>query len=205
MCIRDRYISNSPMGLPMDTLKMALKGFERKLVKAVKDDDQKDVKIGKAFLGMIRVYFKAQASLTGFVGAKAVCKAFEAGVAVAGLGDVFEVLASYDEFNATEHEGPVLAEALKMPDEDDNECLPGPEWVGKYVESMEGWLQGETEGPTRPSEEYLAGLREDFSELIDVIKAAQPFLESANRENLDMPPEMVKSVEDEAKMMFGLV
>jgi hypothetical protein len=196
---RCRSFDSSYKCLPMDYLSLAFKNIERESA----DDYEPKKRVAMTALKMIRLYFKAQAALTGLVGGQVVTRLFHAGFKLCGLGDVFTVLPSFEEFEAfKEADTPLIGRFAK--EEGDRRAVPGPEWIPKYFKSLERSVE-RGEEVQRPSEEYMQGLRDDFSELIDVLKAAMPYLDSANRDQLPMPPEAVKSVEDEARAMFGLV
>ena len=88
---------------------------------------------------------------------------------------------------------------------------PGPQWLKSYAESLMPHLEGEddrdTPQPYRPTLAYLEGLRADFSELLAVIKAAWPYLNSVDTCALMNAPSesAAKSAEEEAQLMFGFI
>eukprot|EP00658_Telonema_sp_P-2_P035832 TRINITY_DN26004_c0_g1_i1.p1 TRINITY_DN26004_c0_g1~~TRINITY_DN26004_c0_g1_i1.p1 ORF type:complete len:785 (-),score=206.36 TRINITY_DN26004_c0_g1_i1:274-2628(-) len=197
---------------PMDFLKLQLKGLEAQAAQSGDYSSPEEELLFKLSLALIRLYFKAQRSLVGFKGAKLVNRALETGIQLQGLADVFAHLPSLEQFNSTTDKlepQQSLIESLDWYDRSDWEKpqrrSPGPAWVEPYVDSLFQHLEEGGAEPTRPSDEYLASLREDFSEVLAVIKAAVPFLETLKRDNLDVPPEISQSVEDEARRMFGLV
>ena len=82
----------------------------------------------------------------------------------------------------------------------------------KYARFLKDYTDphGRPAQPKRPSDESLNELREDFSEIVDIFKAAIPYLDHFQRNNIpqlgeEHGPALVDKCEKEAKWMFGLI
>jgi len=199
--------SEDYLALPMDAVRLMLKELESHAAERYSEDPHsKETKELTSALKLVRLYFKAQAALTGFNGAQVVSSVYEAGVRVRGLGDVFNLTPTFDEFSARKAE-PICMESEYYESYSDRP-YPGPQWVKQYVESLKPYLDQETEDqPYRPKLAYLEGLRDDFSELLAVLKAAWPYLSSVDTYKLLHAPSAAaaKTAEDEAQLMFGFI
>lgn len=190
--------------LPMTAMKLKLKELEKRAIETHYTTNQEEARLQMAGLKLIQLFFKARESLTGVGGAQVCSRLCQAGILLEGLGEVFDMLPSFEEFNAEQQaDSPLIKTALR--ETVDAYGPPGPDWLDAYLKSIQELVENGGGEINRPSTEYLTGLRDDFSELIDVVKAAMPYLDSVHREAFPMPPEMVKSIEDEARYMFGII
>merc|ERR1711865_1254401 len=145
----------------------------------------------------IGLYFQAQETLSGFEGVKVISKIHQMGLRLKGLGDFFKLLPSKAEYDAA-----------KVPTREERAFIPR---FKKYEPFLWDYLneKGGPKKPERPSDEYLNELREDFSEIVDIFKAAIPYLDHLQRNNIpglgEHGPTLVDKAEKEAKWMFGLI
>jgi hypothetical protein len=157
----------------------------------------------KWLLEGIGLYFRAQETLSGFEGVKVISKIHQMGLRLKGLGDFFKLLPSKAEYDAAKV--PKREEIMYS----DRNPIP---WVVKYAHFLAEYLQpgGGPAQPKRPSDEYLNELREDFSEIVDIVKAGIPYLDHFQRDKYaDLKEEdcrdLADKAEKEAKWMFGLI
>jgi len=151
----------------------------------------------------IGLYFQAQETLSGFEGVKVISKIHQMGLRLKGLGDFFKLLPSKAEYDA--------AKVPKREEMENSDGFPIPRFT-KYARFLSEYLEpgrGPAQ-PERPSDEYLNELREDFSEIVDIFKAAIPYLDHFQRNNIpqlgeEHGPALVDKAEKEAKWMFGLI
>jgi hypothetical protein len=200
--VEHRYSHSDKVALPMDALRQFFKGLENDAhdrseqhAKYGHSDDMERLKKCKQVLSGIRLYFKAQSSLKGLHGCKLVTRIYELSLKLGGMLNLFELLPSFDEF--------MNKQDMKYTDSDGEPYpRPGPEWMERYMKSLEPYIEEGNGQPDRPSVEYLNGLREDFSELVEVVKAFWPYREKFHP---PMPEDMRNRAESEVATMFALV
>merc|ERR1711935_1315708 len=117
----------------------------------------------------------------------------KAGLRIKGLADVFKLLPTKAEYDAV---SPGLAGVSP--------------WMKPYSKFLKNLMRGRPAQPKRPSNETLEDLREDFSEVIDIIKAAMPYRKQVSEQWLEesvfTPGICISNLaEQEAKFMFGLI
>jgi hypothetical protein len=150
----------------------------------------------------LALYFQAQETLAGLKGFNVSGKIFQAGLNFRGLGEIFKLLPSKAEYDAAKvnNKSEQTYEARRHP-------VP---WVVKYAKFLQSYLDPSSDEPCqpqRPTDDYLNELREDFSEIIDIVQAALPYLDAVQKDNFPIPnfPALYDKAEKEAKWMFGMI
>lgn len=148
-------------------------------------------------------YFKMVESLSGIEGIELCSTIFKAGLRIKGLADVFKLLPTKAEYDAA-------ASISEKEAGDVRSGLAGVSpWMKPYSKFLKDLMRGRPAQPKRPSNETLEDLREDFSEVIDIIKAAMPYREQVSEQWLKEQEQAsqvhLNLAEQEAKFMFGLI